>query len=548
MAEPAEVVDKTPEPTVPTESADTPGDTGGSVPTADSLEEKAAKAKAILEAKVAASDPYKGIPKEADARVQQAQAILTKAVAKGRNEDFTQAPAQVQGDVDILLAKLPEAHRQMLRNFFWDPYSGENQPYFLGTLKSYSSKAGYGFLECAQTFAYWGCDIFVHKNQVPVPWNLGQPVEFNVILSTKSQPQAADCLWLPKLPQPRVQPKANGFNGYGTTPVGQQLGIFSPNDPSSRIPLGVNSAASAVQSGVSQPPPASASGSAASAASATSAGSADPTTERTAADQNGQRNIFDDGPFFLGSLKSYSSAQGYGFIACDDLFQKYQRDIYFDRSQLPTPNRYTTGQILEFACTLNARGQPQARKISWDPLPLTPVNPAKSQSQPSKAPSASAVDKARKLLKLLNEKDYEPAVITAIDCQGADKTPADSPDQAERNIDFVTFVLDRFGQNKEVVHKIKDFVKMLLLLMIAKMLRHKQEVQRVKQLTHWLQLCAEAIDPNDEKQVKNNFNEVATQIEVNLSSAKSENPNVSEAGVTDSINNVIELLRQKAQA
>lgn len=52
----------------------------------------------------------------------------------------------------------------------------------------------------------WGVDVFVHKNNVPTPWNLGQPVEFAVQVNQRSQPQAYDCNWLPRLQSNSVTP------------------------------------------------------------------------------------------------------------------------------------------------------------------------------------------------------------------------------------------------------------------------------------------------------------------------------------------------------
>jgi cold shock CspA family protein len=78
--------------------------------------------------------------------------------------------------------------------------SGEWVAYYVGSLKSFNNRTGYGFLECEMARTDWGSDVFIHKNFVPTPWNLGQPVEFAVTTNSRGQAQAVDVNWLPRLP------------------------------------------------------------------------------------------------------------------------------------------------------------------------------------------------------------------------------------------------------------------------------------------------------------------------------------------------------------
>jgi len=41
---------------------------------------------------------------------------------------------------------------------------GDDLETFEGTLKSYSDKNGFGFIDCQTTKQKYGCDVFVHKN------------------------------------------------------------------------------------------------------------------------------------------------------------------------------------------------------------------------------------------------------------------------------------------------------------------------------------------------------------------------------------------------
>lgn len=501
-------------------------------PPKDPMDEKAAMAKEILERSILAK---KGGNRQDDPRVQQAQQILSGnrgQAAQSSTPDFNQDLASFpQQDI---ASKLPSSHRQMLRQYYQDSMSGEWAPYFVGSLKSYSSKSGYGFLDCPQSHKLWGVDVFIHKNQVPVPWALGQAVEFAVVINQRQQPQAADCLWLPRLPQNQMQrntPKPFGAQaGYNAPSGGPQPGVFSPSSPIA----GIGAANGAPRQEAPKPAP-------------SPAAAALP--DEGPATAEGTRRNPSEGPFYLGTLKSFSSAQGYGFVACEDVFKLYQRDIYFDRSQLPRPPIYTQGQTLEFQVNLNARGQPQARNLIWDCVPLLPSEDV--PTAPSNKHSPQSLDKLRKLLRLLNDVDKEAAVVTAIDVQGGtEKAAADQAhvDNAMPDVDYVTYVLDRLGVETAAVMNIKDFVKMLLLLMLAKMLKKRFDAVRIEKLTRWLVLLAGAIDPSTEKQVQDHFLDVVSQIESNLRQALTDNPNTQEPQTLALINGVLQQLKDKAGA
>jgi len=76
-------------------------------------------------------------------------------------------------------------------------------------------------------------------------------------------------------------------------------------------------------------------------------------------------------PYHVGKLKSFSSQSGYGFVDCATTHGIYKSDVYIHRSCMRTPWRI--GQPLEFAVTLNSRGQPQAADVLW--LPYEPEEP-----------------------------------------------------------------------------------------------------------------------------------------------------------------------------
>jgi len=54
---------------------------------------------------------------------------------------------------------------------------------------------GTGFIECADTYAKYQCDVFVHKNEYSRGGcSVGRQVEFSVQMSEKNQPRATSII------------------------------------------------------------------------------------------------------------------------------------------------------------------------------------------------------------------------------------------------------------------------------------------------------------------------------------------------------------------
>jgi len=478
-----------------------------------------------------------------------------------------QAFSRMQVDVSKqeIMDRLPHHCRRMLRHWCQDPMTGATAHYYLGTLKSYSVKSGYGFLQCEQSFAEYGVDVFVHKNVVKTPWHLGQAVEFMVMLNNRSQPQAIDVLWLPDRPTTAVAPKA--ASAYPATfsaaaPMPAQSGQAKA---SQGVPLAPMSTPAAAQ--VAAQPAATAAAAAIAAAMPTAplaeAAAAAGTSEtvKLAAMSNAAKEpainpiallaevvgdfknrepsgpaadpsppapasstavTVTEGPRYFGTLKSFSTVKGYGFLACEEVWAKHQRDTYFDKSQMSVPF-WNIGQTVEFMLTLNARQQPLARHIDWDPVPLLPKEtPDNSQGQPKfRTHQKETLEKLKKLRDLLNQSNLEGAVVQAIDNQGASSKETEA--DAETDIDYVTYVFDRSGPITTAVTKLKDFVKMLSLLMVAKMLRKKHKLQRLERMVQWIGVLSQNLDPMG---VQQHYQDVVSQVEQHVKTANNENAEI----------------------
>lgn len=188
----------------------------------------------------------------------------------------------------------------------------------------------------------------------------------------------------------------------------------------------------------------------------------------------------------MGTLKSFSKMQGYGFISCEDLSegQQHMTDVYLDRSQIP--GRWQLGQALEFEVSYNHRGQPQARDVNWDPVPKIPdatvavAAPGAGMPLPggmqlpggmslpgaagmmagSRTENQQGIRNLSKILGHLDRRDVTLAVKLAIDLQ-----------EASDVVDYITYVLNHLGPPEEGVKELTGNVPMLLLMAIAKVLR-----------------------------------------------------------------------------
>lgn len=67
-------------------------------------------------------------------------------------------------------------------------------------------------------------------------------------------------------------------------------------------------------------------------------------------------------PTFNGRVRSFSDVKGFGFIDCQETLQAFGSDVFIHRYQMAEAG-LKVGQYVTFAVELNAKGQPQARKV-----------------------------------------------------------------------------------------------------------------------------------------------------------------------------------------
>jgi len=60
-----------------------------------------------------------------------------------------------------------------------------------GVVKSFNSLKGFGFIRCQETFNKYGCDVFLHKDQLG-NFAIGDNIVFSIWVNERGQPQATD--------------------------------------------------------------------------------------------------------------------------------------------------------------------------------------------------------------------------------------------------------------------------------------------------------------------------------------------------------------------
>eukprot|EP00929_Paragymnodinium_shiwhaense_P002164 TRINITY_DN102374_c0_g1_i1.p1 TRINITY_DN102374_c0_g1~~TRINITY_DN102374_c0_g1_i1.p1 ORF type:complete len:395 (-),score=75.55 TRINITY_DN102374_c0_g1_i1:152-1336(-) len=298
-----------------------------------------------------------------------------------------------------------------LRQGYWNRQDGLGwMPYFVGSLKSFNKRTGYGFIECEQTYNIWKTDVYIHKNMIPTPWKIGQFVEFAAVQNPKGQPQAQDVMWMPI---DVVPPKPKGEGD-----------VDKKGDDAAPVPKIL---------------------------------------------------------MHIGTLKSYNTSQGYGFLSSDPVFSKHHCDVYLDRSQLPQNVPWAMGQVVEFELVYNRKGQPQARNCNWDPVPSMNL-PSTNPSGQNKFLNNMTMRNIDNILSPFRDGDRGPALQAALEAQENSQT-----------VDYLSFALDHFGKPSASV--IQDLAEspgyagqlpLLLIIRLSAMLKEGQvAVPRTPSALSW---------------------------------------------------------------
>lgn len=247
-----------------------------------------------------------------------------------------------------------------------------------GTIKKFDPNVGFGFIQCPELKAVFGNDVYLHKNQIG-PWQTGQEVSFGVLLGKDLKPQAFDLQPVGGSPFPGVhQSQASqgcwgsgsyqswgkgGSKGYDSKGCGcggpqswsggcgGDLGSGKGGD------LGYGGKAWGGCGGGCDGYGPYGGGDFGCGGKGAKSSMKPPRTLSTETKPDVQQVLGD----YVGMIKSYNQAQGYGFIECEALKQQgYTNDVYLHHSQIKD---FTPNSQVAFTVYLNRKGQPQAMDL-----------------------------------------------------------------------------------------------------------------------------------------------------------------------------------------
>mmetsp|Transcript_158929 Transcript_158929/g.289776 ORF Transcript_158929/g.289776 Transcript_158929/m.289776 type:complete len:586 (-) Transcript_158929:103-1860(-) len=297
--------------------------------------------------------------------------MLSEAVLKGLNSLTVEEAANV---ISNALVARPELAVTVVDRacpeLTYAPAKALTARRGVGRIKSFNSENGYGFIACSELRETFGSDVFLHRAQIG-SFSVDQDVSFAVLLNREHKPQAYD---LQAVASTTSCP-ASASSAPSATAVATEVGVppfLPPPLPLSVfLPYGQLPPEPQVHSSAKQwlgQDPADRFGDPillrvrrereithrirCGAASSTDAQLLE---QKGGSNQERGDSIFD--MRFSGRVKSFHSANGFGFIECEELHRRFQRDVFVHRSQI---NECTVGMEVYFRIFLNSKGQPQA--------------------------------------------------------------------------------------------------------------------------------------------------------------------------------------------
>jgi len=293
-----------------------------------------------------------------------------------------------------------------------------------GTVKKVDGERRYGFLSCQALHQLYGSDVFVPQRQLG-GFAVGDRVSFVVRVDRKGRPQASE---LAPCSPPEAAAEAEAGedegpaalagtiksfeaeHGYGfiSSPEVQarygrdvflhakQIKHFRPGDHVA-FSVRINSQGRPQAYGLREAPQ-------------TVAWLAAGEEEAPAAEVER----------YLGEVKSFSSAHGYGFIECPALHERYGRDVFVHQSQL---EGVSVGARVSFRVQVK-RGQPQACGVAPAPSAEGPGGAGPHRAPPEQ--QLAAPELARKLLRACASARAESVqVVQELLAAGADANARD---------------------------------------------------------------------------------------------------------------------------
>eukprot|EP00927_Polykrikos_kofoidii_P078730 TRINITY_DN75545_c0_g1_i1.p1 TRINITY_DN75545_c0_g1~~TRINITY_DN75545_c0_g1_i1.p1 ORF type:complete len:358 (+),score=58.87 TRINITY_DN75545_c0_g1_i1:66-1139(+) len=176
-----------------------------------------------------------------------------------------------------------------------------------GTVKSYCSSRGFGFITCPQAAERYGRDVYLHQREVGDMVMLsGAPVLFDVFSTKDGQPQARN-----------IEHDEDAANIASVSAADAAAGGKEPN-------CDVDDSCCASRVSVTD---------------------AENASKKT----------------FTGIVKSFVEEKGFGFIECEETHQIFNRDVFLHHSQL---SGFAVGDKVQFRVSVDTKGLPKSYDLA----------------------------------------------------------------------------------------------------------------------------------------------------------------------------------------
>lgn len=219
--------------------------------------------------------------------------------------------------------------------------------HYLGLIKSFEKKKGFGFIDCPETYQQFGRDVFIHKKDMG-NFKPGIEVTFAIAMNKDGHPQARDVVRFERMPVQEFPPgpeahylglikKFDGERGFGFIDCPEakhQFGrdVFIHKNQMCDMDVGTE-VAFYVEVNKNGHPQA-------------------RDVVKAEAMQQASRD--------RGVITKYDDEKGYGFIDCPRAKEYFGMDVFLHKNDVGI---HEVGAVVTFLVETNKKGQPQARDV-----------------------------------------------------------------------------------------------------------------------------------------------------------------------------------------
>jgi CspA family cold shock protein len=221
---------------------------------------------------------------------------------------------------------------------------------YVGAIKSFNAEKGWGFIECAETAAIYGKDIFVMKTSLPASIRIGTIVSFKVT-DGKANVEATNVQVQSSGKNLKYEPYAVNRNSSGEAAVYSGViksfnsqkgwGLISCDETHQIYGKDIFVLKTSLPGGTADP---------------------GETVEFSVIQSEKGPEASNVNMGYVGTIKSFNASKGWGLISCDETFRIFNKDMFVLKTSLPN-GKAEVGTRVRFTVFQGAKG-PEAGGVS----------------------------------------------------------------------------------------------------------------------------------------------------------------------------------------